>query len=66
MPEKTDQMMGQANMAVGGLTRNRDLRAEGTADRPAIEIPMGVVPLARSAELVPCRPNAFRRTQCTS
>ena len=33
MAGKTDQMKGQAKEAVGDLTGNKDLKAEGTADR---------------------------------
>jgi len=38
MGGKTDQMKGQAKEAVGDLTGNKDLKAEGTADRQAGEV----------------------------
>ncbi len=38
MAGKADQMKGQAKEAVGDLTGNRDLKAEGTADRQAGEV----------------------------
>ncbi len=38
MAGKADQMKGQAKEAVGDLTGNRDLKAEGTADRRAGEV----------------------------
>jgi uncharacterized protein YjbJ (UPF0337 family) len=37
MGEKTDQMKGRAKEAVGSVTGNEDLEAEGTADRRAGE-----------------------------
>jgi uncharacterized protein YjbJ (UPF0337 family) len=37
MGEKTDQVKGQAKEAVGSLTGNEDLEAEGKADRRAGE-----------------------------
>jgi uncharacterized protein YjbJ (UPF0337 family) len=33
MTGKADQVKGQAKEAVGDLTGNKDLKAEGTADR---------------------------------
>ena len=38
MAGKTDQMKGQAKEAVGDLTGNKDLKAEGAADRQAGEV----------------------------
>jgi uncharacterized protein YjbJ (UPF0337 family) len=38
MAGKSDQMKGQAKEAVGDLTGNKDLKAEGTADRQAGEV----------------------------
>jgi uncharacterized protein YjbJ (UPF0337 family) len=38
MAGKADQMKGQAKEAVGDLTGNKDLKAEGTADRRAGEV----------------------------
>jgi len=38
MAGKTDQMKGKAKEAVGDLTSNKDLKAEGTADRQAGEV----------------------------
>ena len=38
MAGKTDQIKGHAKEAVGGLTGNKDLKAEGTADRLAGEV----------------------------
>ena len=38
MAGKTDQMKGKAKEAVGDLTRNKDLKSEGTADRQAGEV----------------------------
>jgi len=38
MAGKSDQMKGQAKEAVGDLTGNKDLHAEGTADRQAGEV----------------------------
>jgi len=38
MAGKTDQMKGKAKEAVGDLTGNKDLKAEGTADRQAGEV----------------------------
>ena len=35
MAGKTDQMKGKAKEAVGDLTGNKDLKAEGRADRQA-------------------------------
>ena len=37
MAGKTEQVKGQAKEAVGSLTGNRDLQAEGKADRQAGE-----------------------------
>ena len=37
MAGKADQMKGQAKEAVGDLTGNKDLKAQGTADRKAGE-----------------------------
>jgi uncharacterized protein YjbJ (UPF0337 family) len=37
MAGKADQVKGQAKEAVGDLTGNKDLKAEGTADRKAGE-----------------------------
>jgi uncharacterized protein YjbJ (UPF0337 family) len=42
MAGKTDQMKGKAKEAVGDLTGNKDLKAEGTADRQAGEVKEGV------------------------
>jgi uncharacterized protein YjbJ (UPF0337 family) len=38
MAGKTDQMKGQTKEAIGDLTGNKDLKAEGTADRQAGEV----------------------------
>ncbi|MGD0312111.1 MAG: CsbD family protein [Acidimicrobiales bacterium] len=38
MAGKADQMKGQAKEAVGDLTGNKDLKADGTADRQAGEV----------------------------
>ena len=38
MAGKTDQMKGQAKEAVSDLTGNKDLKAEGAADRQAGEV----------------------------
>jgi uncharacterized protein YjbJ (UPF0337 family) len=38
MAGKADQMKGRAKVAVGDLTGNKDLKAEGTADRQAGEV----------------------------
>ncbi len=38
MAGKSEQMKGQAKEAVGDLTGNKDLKAEGTADRKAGEV----------------------------
>jgi len=38
MAGKTDQAKGKAKEAVGDLTGNKDLKAEGTADRKAGEV----------------------------
>ena len=38
MAGKADQMKGQAKEAVGDLTGNKDLKAEGSADRQAGEV----------------------------
>jgi uncharacterized protein YjbJ (UPF0337 family) len=38
MAGQTDQIKGQAKEAVGDLTGNKDLKAEGTADRHAGEV----------------------------
>ena len=38
MAGKTDQIKGQAKEAVGDLTGNKDLKAEGNADRQAGEV----------------------------
>ena len=38
MAGKTDQIKGQAKEAVGDLTGDKDLKAEGTADRQAGEV----------------------------
>jgi uncharacterized protein YjbJ (UPF0337 family) len=38
MAGKTEQMKGQAKEAVGDLTGNKDLKAEGTSDRRAGEV----------------------------
>lgn len=38
MAGKTDQITGQAEEAVGDLTGNKDLKAEGTVDRQAGQV----------------------------
>lgn len=38
MAGKSEQMKGQAKEAVADLTGNKDLKAEGTADRKAGEV----------------------------
>ena len=38
MAGKTEQIKGQTKEAVGDLTGNKDLKAEGTADRQAGEV----------------------------
>ena len=38
MAGKADQAKGQTKEAVGDLTGNKDLKAEGTADRQAGEV----------------------------
>jgi len=38
MAGETDQIKGQAKEAVGDLTGNKDLKAEGKADRQAGEV----------------------------
>jgi uncharacterized protein YjbJ (UPF0337 family) len=38
MAGKTEQMQGKAKEAVGDLTGNKGLKAEGTADRQAGEV----------------------------
>jgi uncharacterized protein YjbJ (UPF0337 family) len=38
MAGKTEQMKGQAKQSIGDLTGDKDLKAEGTADRQAGEV----------------------------